>query len=220
MTKLRGDVQPGPWVKAFYTYIDKPKYTNREASGLIKFARNVVNTFGKQPNVSLTEWDWYAYALVALGWRKTGDKFKVDTSWQLQPYAASPQLRAALLTMAAELDEVSVPFKPSDPRGTDATFRAMASDAWQAMQNLRAQGLHEGGKVPEELSRVWEPTSLDAATMNTNTKREPEQLDLPHTAQPVGKPVPSPASSKGGGAIWLLLLAAVASTRRKRNGRR
>lgn len=233
-----GDVAQGPWVRAFYSYIDKPKYTNREASGLISFARAVVARYGKQPNVALTDWDWYAYALPALGWQRSGDKFKVDTKWQLQPYVANRQLRDALLTMAAELDEASVPFAaPVDPRGTDAGFRQLAVDAWTVMQNLRAQGLDEAGQPPPELARAWEGVTLPGSPIATSAldaaaaagkkkpKKQQEQLDLPGvppaTIQPVGEPVRADTPTrKGGGAGWLLLLLALGSKRRKRSGRR
>lgn len=225
---MHGDVAHGPWVKAFYAYIDKPKYTNREAAGLIRFARSIVNTYGHQPNVALTEWDWYAYALPALGWFRSGDKFKVDTKWQLQPYAASRQLRDALLTMAAELDEAGVPFRaPVDPRGTDAVFRQLASDAWEAMKALRAQGLYEGGRPPPELERAWEtelpesPLAASASAAAKKPKKEPEQLDLPGVPPPPKKeeatmqPVDMPPK-KGGGGLWLLLLLALGGKRKRR----
>ena len=228
--------QRGPWTKAFYQYIDKPKYTNRDASGLVRFARNIVNTVGRQPDVSLTPWDWYAYALPLLGWFKTGDKFKIDTKWQLQPYVASRQLRDALLTMATELDEAAVPFKPSDPRGSDAVYRQLAIDAWDAMKNLRAQGLPEGGQPPPELQRAWEgepiaatlPSSpiatsaSSAAKKPTKPKKETEpreQLDLPGVPPITIQPAEPMEPKKGGGGLWLLLLLALGS-KRKRGGKR
>lgn len=211
------------WLDAFYKFGDKPSYTNREASGLIRLARSMFNTYDKQP-VPLTLYDWYAYALPALGWFKDGDKFKVDTKHQLQPYAASPQLRAALVTLASELDEASVPFKMIvDPRGTDAVFRALANDAWAAMKALGK----EGAQPPDLLERDWEAQAVKdnplaaAAAKGKKTKKEPEQMPLPGVL-PVGPPIPTTATEKkGGGSLWLLLLLAVASTRStKRSGRR
>lgn len=124
-----------------------PSWTNREASGLIGFARAAYNTFGKAAAVALTPIDWYAFTLPALGWLQVGDKFKIDTAHQLSPYPASAQLAAALGQLATELDAQGVKFRVLiDPRGTDKTFRALATDAWTAMQQ-EAKG--EGVAMPE-----------------------------------------------------------------------
>jgi hypothetical protein len=183
------------------------------------FMRSIVNTYGKEPSVSLTPWDWYAYALPALGWSKQGDKFKIDTKQQLLPYKPSPQLRAAMVTMASELDEASIPFKAlRDPRGTDAVFRQLATDAWAAMQQLGK----EGAKPPELLERDWEAQAVDenplaaAAAKPKKPKKEPEQLPLPNVPQAEVQPVDMP-TKKGGSGLWLLLLLALG---KKRKGRR
>jgi peptidoglycan hydrolase-like protein with peptidoglycan-binding domain len=128
------------WLEAF-NRIDKPTWTNREAAGIIGFARAVFNQYGLKQGIALTPWDWYAYALPALGWVTTGDKFKVDTKQQLQTYPASSALRSALQRMVTELDQGGVPFKLLvDPRGSDAVFRKLANDAWAAMQQLGEPG--------------------------------------------------------------------------------
>lgn len=134
------------WSDAIKQVAKPSGWTNREASGLIGFARSAYNTFGKAAQVSLTPIDWYAFTLPALGWSKVGDKFKVDTAHQLAKYPASAQLAAALAQLAAELDAQGVAFRVLvDPRGTDASFRALATDAWAAMQQ-EAKG--EGGTMP------------------------------------------------------------------------
>jgi Putative peptidoglycan binding domain len=158
------------WLEAF-NRIDKPTWTNREAAGIIGFARAVFNQYGLKQGIALTPWDWYAYALPALGWVTTGDKFKVDTKHQLQTYPASSVLRSALLRMVTELDHGGVPFKLLvDPRGSDAVFRKLANDAWAAMQQLGEQG---------SLTALQ---SLTAASSSTST--------------PTSSPAPAPPATR------------------------
>ena len=211
------------WLEAFYKTADKPEYTNREASGLIRFARGIVNTYGPNPQVSLTPWDWYAYALPALGWFKDGDKFKVDTKHQLQPYKASAQLRAALVTMSSELDEAGVPFRAIlDPRGSDTVFRGLAKEAWEVMKRLRK----EGAQPPPLLEREWEPTEFEKAQKKLEDIKRLTELEQKLKAQPVGEPLPvsteedKPVTSGSGGAAMLLLLFALGSKKKKRRGKR
>jgi len=140
------------WTDA-YKQIDRPSYTNRDASGVIGFARALFNTYAKEPSVALSPWDWYAFALPALGWGKPGDRFKVDTAHQLGAYRFTKELRASLATMARELDAANVPFRMLvDPRGTDKGFRKLALDAWDAMKQLG----HESSQLPDALKEQWE----------------------------------------------------------------
>ncbi|HLF10667.1 MAG TPA: hypothetical protein VJA26_05590 [Gammaproteobacteria bacterium] len=206
------------WLEAFYQHVDKPSWTNREASGLIRFARSLVNTFIKEPDVSLTPWDWYAYALPALGWDKPGDKFKIDTKHQLQTYPASAQLRAALVTLTSELDDAGKPFRLIvDPRGTDAVFRQLAKDAWAAMQQLGK----EGPKPPELLARDWEAQAAaareSAAAAAAGKKKKPQEPSRQTEVefQPVDAPIKT-GSGGGGGALFLLLLFAFGRKKRRR----
>jgi peptidoglycan hydrolase-like protein with peptidoglycan-binding domain len=128
------------WAEAF-ARIDKPSssWTNREASGIIAFARSAATTYAQQ-GITLSPFDWYVFALPALGWSHVGDRFKVDTQQQLQTYPQSTKLRLALLQMVTELDQAGQPFRLLvDPRGTNATFRALANDAWSRMQQVGEQ---------------------------------------------------------------------------------
>ncbi len=113
--------------------IDKPTWSNREASGIILFAREVVRLYGK--GEGFQGFDWYPYALTALGWKHPGDKFKVTAAHQALPYGDSAPLRASLKWIATTLDAEGRPFQMvADPRGSDASFRKLAADAWAQMQ--------------------------------------------------------------------------------------
>jgi len=216
------------WLEAFYAHVDKPTWTNRESSGVIRFARSLVNTYAKDPAISLTPWDWYAFSLPALGWSKPGDRFKVDTKHQLQPYPAFGQLRAALVTLASELDDANVAFRLIvDPRGTDAVFRKLAADAWAAMKTLG-----KGGDVPELLARQWEaqlgPEGAAATVASADPKaaaaavplRRPRQHGPIYEAQPLDEPLrATPTKKNGGGGIGVFLLLLALGRKRKR-GRR
>lgn len=225
------------WVEAL-KQIDKPQFTNREASGVIGFARALFRAYSKEPSVSLTPWDWYAFALPALGWSKPGDRFKVDTAHQLQPYTFAAQLRKSLVTMAEELDAANVPFRVLvDPRGTDKGYRQLALDAWAAMKQLG----QEASKLPSDqqaqLVSTWSAqigpqgaamvasSASDAAASAAAPKKTPtaepkedEQLPLPGVPQVMpppkteptyeAQPVTDSPSSGGGGGAGLLLVAA------------
>ena len=231
------DALPFRWAK-----LDAPKLTNREASGFIQFARAVVRAH-QQTAQQLTPWDWYPFALPALGWSKPGDKFKVDVKHQLQPYSHAAQLAAAMLQMARELDAAGIEYRTVvDPRGTEKTYRQLASDAWAAMKQLG----HESSAVPV-LAPAWVaqagPAAATAAAASAAPGaaaaakppgvKEPEQIPLPGVeppmkAQPVpalddvpggGGPTMAPPS-KGGGAGMLVVLAALALGGKKRGGKR
>jgi len=230
------------WLDA-YKQIDKSTFTNREAAGVIGFARALFNTYAKDPKAALAPWDWYAFALPALGWGKPGDKFKIDTKQQLLSYPYSKELRASMTAMATELDTAGIPFRLLvDPRGTDKVFRKLATDAWAAMKQLGA----ETSSLPDALAEQWAKqlgpqgavsiaaslTPGAAAAAKPPGAKEPEQMPLPGVPQvmpPPGggpeaptyevQPVDMPKNG-GGGAGILLLLAAFAFGRKKKRGRR
>jgi len=213
------------WAEAIRQVI-KPSWTRREAAGLILLARSTFNVYEPQPNITLSNFDWYPFALADLGWEKQGDKFKVDTAFQLQPVPQYlyEKLRGALTSMAIELDTQNVPFKlVRDPRATVETFKQLANEAWAAMKALAAQGM-----VSKTLSHDvidW-PTVVDIAPAHIDPspvaaaakpKKQPEQMPLPGI-QPVDAPItvaPEKKNGKSGGA-WLLFLFAIASTRKRR----
>lgn len=231
------------WTEAL-KQIDKPTFTNREASGVIGFARATFRQYSKEPNVSLSPWDWYAFALPALGWSKPGDRFKVDTAHQLQPYTYSKQLRDSLQRMAGELDAGAVPFKLLvDPRGTDKGYRQLALDAWAAMKQLGAEGSH----LPDALVETWTAqlgpqgaaavatSASSAAAAAAAPKKTPqpaqEQPTLPgvDVTPPTQKtdeppmtiqPVDMPTGKGGGGGVGLILLALLAFAGKRKRGRR
>jgi len=141
---------------------------NRQAAGLINFARVTVNGFGKTHDVP--QFDWYAFALPVLGWNKPGDKFKVDTAWQLQrvPESLENAIAAKLSELANSLDGQGVPFKAlTDPRGTNGIFRALAKDAWAVMK---------------QLGEVNAPTST--VKLDPIDSKPAEQLPLPGVEAP------------------------------------
>jgi hypothetical protein len=175
------------WAEAFQR-IDKPSLTNREAAGLIGFARALYNKHVKQqPPIFLTPFDWYPFGLTALGWAKPGDKFKIDTTHQLQPYGNVAQLRAALGAMTKDLDTAQIPFALIvDPRGTDAVFRALASDAWTAMQNLAKEGKPIGPGAPAGPSIS---TASSPAVPGPGVAA-PAPLVMPSPSTPAARPAP------------------------------
>lgn len=125
--------------------IDKPTLSNREASGLISFARAAFNLYSKTQY--LDPFDWYGWTLAALGWTKAGDKFAVDTAHQLAAFPRAAELRAALGQLAAQLDGHDLPFRAVvDPRGTDKGFRQLAKDAWAVMR--RAADMPISAEMP------------------------------------------------------------------------
>lgn len=196
----------------------KPTLTRREAQGLVSFARSAFNTYTKG-GASLTPFDWYPYALAVLGFEKPGDKFKVDTAFQLgqAPRYLYDQLKAALITMASELDDQSIPFRlVVDPRGTDATYRKLAKDAWAAMQALAKQGAKSSTLAHDVVD--WPEVVENQPPVKP--KPAPEQLPLP-SILPVDAPITvEPAPTKKGSGAWWLLLLAIAGTRKKRGGKR
>lgn len=183
----------------------KSTMTNQEASGLISFARSVFAKYGHKQDVAMTPFDWYAYALPALGWQHEGDKFKVDTKHQLAPYIAPLQLWETLNNIAHELDAQSIPFDMvTDPRGTDAGYKQLAKDAWTAMQAERADPAPDTVPVPSD--KVKEIPG----TPGHGTAEDPWVITPTRTKAPTAAP---PAASSGGGLGWLLLLLLLASRR-------
>ena len=141
------------WTEAI-AKIDKPTLSNREASGLVSFARQVVNVFGRQTH--LDPFDWYAWTLSVFGWTKPGDKFAVNTAHQLAAFPRAAELRAAIAKLGAQLDEAKIPFRlVVDPRGNDRSFRALAKDAWAVMQR---------GAEPAEVETAPADVALVPAT--------------------------------------------------------
>lgn len=110
-----------------------PQLDNREASGLILFARDVA-AYARKQGIPF-DLDWYALALPALGWSKPGDKFVMTVPHQLSAYAASSALWTVLGELARKLDAAGVAFKMvRDPAGTSATYQQLASAAWARMK--------------------------------------------------------------------------------------
>jgi hypothetical protein len=177
------------------------KLTNRNASGLIFLLRSIYRTNAQRSDVALTPFDWYAFALPALAWSKPGDRFKVDTAHQLNPYAFTPQLWTALTTLAAELDAANVPQPGMTSamfeyvRPTDKTFRRLALDAWDAMKNLG----HEASKLPGEqpppaLVETWTAQlgPQGAATVASSASSAAAAAAAPRSAQPDPEQLPLP----------------------------
>lgn len=233
------------WTEAIERSAKQSSLTNRDASGLVGFARAIVRTYGKEPTVSLSPWDWYAFALPALGWSKPGDKFKIDTKHQLLRYTFARELIDSLKRMAAELDTSGVPFRTVvDPRGTDKGFRQLAADAWQAMKQLGA----EASNLPDAMRAQWSAqlgpaggnaiaasassAAAAAAKPPAGSVPEPEQLPLPGVPQVMPPPGGTPEAptyeaqpvgdedKKGGGGGLLLLVAAFAFGSSKKKGKR
>jgi hypothetical protein len=191
------------WVDAI-KQVRSDKLTNRDASGLIEFARAVYNKVTKTagPNVALTPFDWYAYALPALGWFKSGDKFLMDTTHQLAQYPAALQLWTALLTLAGELDGQGVKFSiPSgaNPRGTLATYKQLATDAWDVMK--------KEAPSPKDVAKaqpVDEPIKV-ADTDGNKTDTTAETIP------------PKKSTSSGGDGALIFLALLVLGSKRKRS---
>ena len=234
------------WADALQQF-DKPTWTNRDASGIVSFARAVFRTYSKDPNVSLSPWDWYPFALPALGWSKPGDKFVMTTTHQLQPYAFTTQLRAAVAKMAGELDAAGIAAKMlADPRGTAAGYKQLALDAWEAMKQLG----QEGSRLPGDVIELWashvgpaaaaavassaseasaaaakppgaKPTPpKEAPQTPSEATAAPAKEATEYQAQPV-EPSVSKKNGGGGGAVVVLALLALGSGgKRRRRGRR
>jgi hypothetical protein len=181
------------WIEAI-KQVRSDKLTNRDASGLIQFARAVYNKTIKDggPNIALTPFDWYGYALPALGWSKPGDKFRDDSAHQLAQYPAAVQLWTALLTLAGELDAQGVKFStPVSPKGTAKTYKQLALDAWNVMK---------GEQRPEN--------TASAQPVDT-----PIRVDESTTPSETVPPKKKPASGEGG--VALLALLVLAGSKRK-----
>ncbi|MGD9603916.1 MAG: hypothetical protein AB7O21_19550 [Gammaproteobacteria bacterium] len=215
------------WLEAIAQVADKSNLTNRDAAGLIQFARLVYNKYVKKQNVALTPYDWYRFAVAALGWFKRGDKFKIDVKQQLLPYpkeAADP-LKLSLATMARELDEAGVPFEMvTDPRGNDASFRKLAKDAWAAMQALDKARPTEA--TDATIQPVDERIPIKPPKGKPTDKNTAIELEVPATIEPKKKtpepepePTPEPTKKSGSGIGLLLLVVALGSKKRSR-GRR
>lgn len=213
-------------LKKFY----KPKLTNREAAGLIEFARALWRAYDKDKDISLPSFDWYPWALLALGYFKLGDKFKIDTAFQLSPFAKSLELWEQLNGMASSLDAAKVPFRAVvDPRGTDKGFRKLASDAWAAMKTLRAADATAAAAPPpfdpKQTKGFASPDDPFEVVATASPKKKqpiptvPQQTELPGIEAPKKEETTTSATSSGGGAALLLLLFAFGG-KKKGRGRR
>jgi hypothetical protein len=177
-----------------------PQLTNREASGLILFARQVSEyATGKGHPLAF---DWYAFALAALGWKQRGDLFDMSTAQQVKVYAPSTELWSALQAMGSKLDELQVPFElVRDPAGTEGTYKRIAEDAWAFMQR----------ESPADASAA-------IATSAARTKQTPAMPATPHRQTPARElPVASAPrrerdreSDSGGGIGTILLIGLLA----------
>lgn len=118
-----------------------PIITNREASGLILFARAAA-AYGRDHGApALTFDNWYQLALWTLGWIAPGDKFLMSEEHQLSTTAPHDQLWQAAGDIARKLDDAHVPLAigaVGSPAGTEQTYKKLATDAWQVMQSADA----------------------------------------------------------------------------------
>lgn len=135
---------PVTWHDAFTVIAGraaKRQMTNRDAAGLILFARaaqRLLEAHADPLNVAPSmAFDWYRNALLTLGWAKHGDKFVMTDNWQKQPYVDAGQLLAELDSLASMLDAAHVPFKMlRNPQGDAAAYKQLALDAYHLMQRL------------------------------------------------------------------------------------
>lgn len=184
------------------------KATNRDAAGLIGFARAAFNRY--RLKYGLTPFDWYAFALPALGWRKPGDKFDTSAKWQAQPYPARDLLVRALTTFANELDSQGQPFEMVvPPVGTDAKFRALASDAWKVMQTEATPGANRDHDIAAQLDALLRPPVEVSPGVVAPAGSDMPTEATPWDIFPSSSPAPKP-TSKSGGIGWLVLLALAA----------
>lgn len=188
------------------------KVTNRDAAGLISFARSAYKRY--QQKYALTPFDWYSYALPALGWYEKGDKFAINAKRQAMTYPVAELLWVALDRFADELDKQGQPFEMvTNPVGTDAKFKQLATDAWDVMKR---EGSAEGSSRDAETARQVDIV-VEAGKHHDILPSFTPQGDvlLEVTATPKKKkPAPEPEKKKGGGGggIWLLLLLALAAS--------
>jgi hypothetical protein len=189
------------WTEAL-SKIRKPVITNREAAGLIKFGRAVFAKFGRSPTLAIKPFDWYAFALPALGWFHEGDRFKVDAHQQDGTYPTALELWEQLNGLATDLDAQGVAFSLlTNPQATAATFRAMALEAWRTM-------LHERAEQPGGPS--------DPMPDGPPLPPSPSSPSSPPSSPPTPPSSPPSSGSSGGGVLLLLLLFAFASGGRRR----
>ncbi len=176
------------------TAAGNPTLTNTEASGLILFAREVAvrALIAAHP----VTFDWYGFALSALGWRQAGDEFDMSARQRGATFADSNALWIALDAMARDLDAAHVPFKMvRDPTGTEGSYRELAKLAWAHMQ--------------EE-----SPDVAAASERTTAARKARERASAP--AKPARRDEPARAARRedsggvGVGAVMLIALAAYA----------
>lgn len=196
------------------------KMTNRDAAGLIAFARAAFNRY--RLKYGLTPFDWYAFALPALAWIKPGDKFKTDAAWQAKPYAARDLLVHALNTFAAELDSQGQAFEMvTNPVGTDAKFKQLASDAWNVMKQETTPGANRDHDIAAQLDALLRPPVQVAPGVTAPAGSDVPTESDPWEITPGKRPDAAPSTKKtSGGLGWLLLLAIAAYALDEKGSRR
>lgn len=138
----------GPWQEALgkllaagrakgETAAHWPVLSNRDASGLILFARSAAAYARDHGLPSATFDEWYQFSLPALGWKGSGDKFALTDAQQTASYERMDELWMAISLLADRLDDAHVPFDLAavgSPIGSDATYKRLAGDAWATMK--------------------------------------------------------------------------------------
>lgn len=138
-----------------------PKLTNQQASGLIMFARDVMSYAASEGRP--VAYDWYGYALPALGWEKRGDRFDTSAAHQAADYSTANALWMALQEIATQLDSAGIPFKLlSSPIGSASTYDALAKAAWVDMQ--------ANHPLDAEASKATKAAKSPTTTTTTNDK--------------------------------------------------
>lgn len=180
-----------------------PIVTNREASGLILFARAAA-AYGRDHGAPGLAFDgWYPIALHTLGWNTPGDKFLMGEEHQLSSTAPVDAIWTELARLAAQLDTAKVPLAigvVGSPSGTDSTYRKLAADAWQVMQ-------------------ASDPSSAQAVKP-TSTPRTPDAAVTSPSDVETARKKQKDSGSGGGVAIVAALLLLAFADDDNRNSRR
>jgi len=140
-----------------------PRLSNRDTSGVLLFARSAA-AYERDHGDPSASFDWYGFALPALGWLKTGDKFIMTDDQMAADYPRAVELWVALDVLATQLDAKGVPFEVSKvgtPAATDNTYRKLAADAWDVMQKSDPASAH--AVRPNQAPAPASPSDVDAA---------------------------------------------------------
>lgn len=191
-----------------------PKLTNQQASGLIMFARDVMAYAASQGRP--VAYDWYGYALPALGWAKRGDRFDTTAGHQQAIYPTSNELWTALQEIATQLDSAAIPFKlTSSPIGSASTYDALAKAAWvdmQANHPLDAEASKQTKATKTPAGATPSPTKLPDTITDENgvvwsiTKQGANAVEA-NVVSP--RPPYSPSLSRTGANAKALILDAI-----------